>query len=192
MENLRVTCPSCNLKRRKKFTFNDLVNESLTLMNADLRNTDDSRQAAAKRGESPPESESKSKKPMSDVAGASAGRAKAEPKFTQEDKAYQAALYLDEELGARLGQRPVEERRLQAWAEAFDKCHRLDGHSWEELEQVLQFSQKDPFWSANILSGGKFREKYVQLLAKMRQEEGKRQNQGRGDFPDYGNREDYV
>ena len=129
---------------------------------------------------------------MSDLARASAGRAKAELKFTQEDKAYQAALYLDEELGARLGQRPVEERRLQAWADAFDKCHRLDGHSWEELEQVLRFSQKDPFWSANILSGGKFREKYVQLLAKMRQDQGKRKNQGRGDFPDYGNREDYV
>ena len=134
----------------------------------------------------------KDKKDRSNVAKANAGREKAGPKFPQEDPAYQAARYLDGELQSRLGQQPQGERRLQAWADAFDKCHRLDGHSWEELGQVLRFSQKDPFWSANILSGRKFREKYLQLLARMRQDGKREKNQGRGDFPDYGDREDYV
>ena len=31
----------------------------------------------------------------------------------------------------------------------------------------MKFSQDDPFWQVNILSGKKFREKYVELLAKM-------------------------
>lgn len=120
------------------------------------------------------------------------GEGQAAPKFPPEDRAYQAAVYLDKQIQARLGEQPVGEKRLQAWADAFDKCHRIDGHSWEDIGGVLRFSQKDPFWSSVILSGRKFREKYVQLLAKMRQDEGARQKQGRGDFPDYGNREDYV
>ncbi|MBD9252109.1 hypothetical protein EGR95_04350 [bacterium] len=56
---------------------------------------------------------------------------------------------------------------MQNWAADFDKCHRLDGHSWEDIDKVLQFSQFDLFWQSNILSGGKFRKQYTQLLAKM-------------------------
>ena len=59
------------------------------------------------------------------------------------------------------------ETTLQNWAADFDKCHRLDGHSWEGIDKVLQFSQFDSFWQSNILSGGKFRKQYTQLLAKM-------------------------
>ena len=59
------------------------------------------------------------------------------------------------------------EATLQSWAADFDKCHRLDGHSWEDIDKVLQFSQFDSFWQSNILSGGKFRKQYTQLLAKM-------------------------
>ena len=55
---------------------------------------------------------------------------------------------------------------MQRWADAFDKCNRIDGHDWDEIKYVLAFSQDDPFWQANILSGKTFREKYMQLLAK--------------------------
>lgn len=90
--------------------------------------------------------------------------------FSSGDKAYQAAVYLDRQIRERLPEKkPASEKRLQAWAADFDKCQRLDGQSWEDIAQVLRFSQADPFWQANILSAGKFREKYVQLLAKMRQ-----------------------
>jgi len=88
--------------------------------------------------------------------------------FEHEDKAYLAAVYLDKCICARLpGQKGADERRLQAWAAAFDKCHRLDGQEWDSIARVLKFSQEDPFWQGNILSAGKFREKYTQLLAKM-------------------------
>jgi hypothetical protein len=59
------------------------------------------------------------------------------------------------------------ETTLQNWAADFDKCNRLDKHGWEDINEVLQFSQSDPFWSTNILSAGKFRKQYTQLLAKM-------------------------
>lgn len=88
--------------------------------------------------------------------------------FAPEDEAYQAAVYLDEQIRARYpSQKPAREGQLQAWALEFDRCHRLDGRSWEEIRRVLEFSQRDSFWQSNILSGGKFREKYLQLLAKM-------------------------
>jgi len=113
-----------------------------------------------------------------------------EKAFSPKDKAYQAAMYLDRQISARLGKRkPVGEERLQAWAREFDRCHRLDERSWDEIGQVLRFSQTDKFWSQNILSGGKFREKYLQLLAKMRVgwDTGPQ-----GGFPDYGDKEDYL
>lgn len=88
--------------------------------------------------------------------------------FPPDGKAYKAAAYLDSCICKRLPTRkPATERQLQSWADAFDKCHRLDDQSWEDIARVLKFSQEDPFWQSNILSGAKFREKYVQLLAKM-------------------------
>ena len=89
--------------------------------------------------------------------------------FLEDDKAYKAAAYLAACICKRLpSQKPADERRLQSWAAAFDKCHRIDGQSWEDIARVLKFSQEDPFWQQNILSAAKFREKYVQLLAKMK------------------------
>ena len=132
----------------------------------------ESRCTTVSHGESRSESESKSeyeyKKGKSELC--EPGQAWPSPaKFSSEDNAYQAAVYLDRQIQARFeGQKSVGEKRLQAWAVEFDRCHRLDGHSWEDISKVLRFSQKDPFWSQNILSGGKFRDKYLQLLAKMR------------------------
>ncbi len=82
--------------------------------------------------------------------------------------AYRAAVYLDEQLRARLPKKkPESQKHLQAWALEFERCHRIDGQSWEDIDQVLRFSQQDAFWSQNIMSGRKFREKFMQLMAKM-------------------------
>ena len=51
LENLRLTCPECNLKRKKRFSFRDLLKES----RGELQ------QPAASCRELPPESESESK-----------------------------------------------------------------------------------------------------------------------------------
>lgn len=94
--------------------------------------------------------------------------------FSQDSYAYKLAVYLADRIAARLPTaKPPNEKTLQQWADAFDKCNRLDGYAWNEIKYVLQFSQDDPFWQANILSGKNFRDKYMQLLSKMQQSTGK-------------------
>ena len=88
--------------------------------------------------------------------------------FESNSKPYLLATFLGKRIKTRLpSTENPSESTLQAWADAFDKCNRLDGHSWDEIKLVLKFSQEDAFWQQNILSGKKFREKYVELLAKM-------------------------
>lgn len=88
--------------------------------------------------------------------------------FAKDSKPYLLAFFLGKRIHMRLpSTESPDERRLQSWADAIDKCNRIDGHPWDEIKLVLKFSQDDPFWQTNILSGKKFREKYVELLAKM-------------------------
>lgn len=96
------------------------------------------------------------------------GSTKTKPTFEHGSLPYRAARWLADQIEERLPScTPHSETTLQNWAADFDKCHRLDGHSWEDIDKVLQFSQFDSFWQSNILSGGKFRKQYTQLLAKM-------------------------
>lgn len=98
----------------------------------------------------------------------SAGTKKLKQVFAHDSLPYRAARWLADQIEGRLPNCTAHsEATLQSWAADFDKCHRLDGHSWEDIDKVLQFSQFDSFWQSNILSGGKFRKQYTQLLAKM-------------------------
>lgn len=98
----------------------------------------------------------------------STGTKKPKQVFEPDSLPYRAARWLADQIEERLPNcTPHSETTLQNWAADFDKCHRLDGHSWEDIDKVLQFSQFDSFWQSNILSGGKFRKQYTQLLAKM-------------------------
>ena len=98
----------------------------------------------------------------------SAGTKKTKQTFAPDSLPYRAARWLADQIEDRLPNcTPHTEATLQSWAADFDKCHRLDKHDWESINEVLQFSQSDPFWQSNILSGGKFRKQYTQLLAKM-------------------------
>lgn len=96
------------------------------------------------------------------------GSGKKKSTFSEDSKAYMLAVFLGKRIHMRLPSTELpDEKRLQSWADAIDKCNRIDGHPWDEIKLVLKFSQDDPFWQVNILSGKKFREKYVELLAKM-------------------------
>lgn len=64
-------------------------------------------------------------------------------------------------------------QNLKAWWGEEERLLRLDRRGPEEAEKVLRFSQEDSFWRANILSMGKFREKYDQLKLKMEAEHGR-------------------
>lgn len=61
----------------------------------------------------------------------------------------------------------AKQPNLQVWAKHIEKAIRIDRRSIEDLKAVIEFSQRDPFWSANILSAAKLREKFDQLYLKM-------------------------
>jgi len=54
----------------------------------------------------------------------------------------------------------------RVWDDPIEKMIRIDKRDPEEIAQVIMFAQMDNFWQANILSGGKLREKYDQLWLK--------------------------
>lgn len=59
----------------------------------------------------------------------------------------------------------AKEPNYQKWAEHIDKMHRIDGITFEEIEELIRWCQQDSFWKSNILSTQKLREKYEQLYA---------------------------
>jgi len=57
---------------------------------------------------------------------------------------------------------------ITKWIDPIDKLERIDGRSPEEIARVIQFSQADDFWKANILSTNNLRKHFGQLLLKAR------------------------
>lgn len=53
------------------------------------------------------------------------------------------------------------------WHQAADRLMRVDGYTFEQCRQVLEWSQRDEFWQGNILSMPKFREKFDALKTRM-------------------------
>jgi len=62
-----------------------------------------------------------------------------------------------------------QEYFIQKEAYYFDLLLRKDKKPPEEVLQVLEWSQEDPFWKNNIKSGYKFREKYETLVKQMKE-----------------------
>src|SRR5690606_14924210 len=54
-----------------------------------------------------------------------------------------------------------------AWADPIRLLHERDGRSWDEIREVLEWSQQDPFWRQNILSGDKLRKQFPALVQRM-------------------------
>lgn len=53
------------------------------------------------------------------------------------------------------------------WPQEIRRLHRIDGRSYEDIRKVLDWSQQDPFWKRNILSGRKLRQKFDTLEDQM-------------------------
>lgn len=66
----------------------------------------------------------------------------------------------------------AKQQDLQKWADVFRLMHERDNRSWKDIGTLIQWSQNDSFWSANILSANKLRKQFDQLTAKMNQEGG--------------------
>lgn len=80
------------------------------------------------------------------------------------------AKALAEELAACMRRNDPAARipaNLRGWASDIDALHRLDARSWEQIGQVIRWSQADPFWRSNILSAAKLRKQFPQLALKM-------------------------
>jgi hypothetical protein len=56
---------------------------------------------------------------------------------------------------------------LQTWAKDVDRMIQIDKRTPEEIRAVIEWCQASTFWKNNILSIGKLREKFDQLLLKM-------------------------
>jgi hypothetical protein len=59
-------------------------------------------------------------------------------------------------------------KSMATWLKKMDELLRLDNRDEKEVSEVIDFCQADQFWSANILSPANLREKYPQLLVKMK------------------------
>lgn len=66
----------------------------------------------------------------------------------------------------------ASESKLKGWAADIEKLIRLDARSPDEIKAVVEWVYQDQFWKGNILSGGKLREKFTQLLAQMQRKNG--------------------
>ena len=66
---------------------------------------------------------------------------------------------------------PKDNKELQKWAKHVDYILRIDKRPLHEFREVLKFATTDDFWSSNILSTAKLREKYDQLYFKMTENE---------------------
>lgn len=65
----------------------------------------------------------------------------------------------------------TRERRIKAWTVDIEQMIRIDGWSVEEIRDVIEFSQRDPFWRANILSAAKLRKQRDQLRLRMQEQQ---------------------
>lgn len=60
---------------------------------------------------------------------------------------------------------------LKKWAVDIDRMMTIEHRTPEEIRVIIEFSQADTFWCANILSAGKLREKYDTLYLRRKEKE---------------------
>lgn len=165
------------------------IDEARRDYEASVKNGRDGGNKRWKKGDSPPipphsppigvpteaEAEAEGNTLSSETDASSEGKGKkAKQPFPHDSTPYKAAAALSRAVMQRYPEsKPHTERDLQNWADAFEKCNRIDGHDWELISEVLRFSQNDPFWRKNIRSGGTFRKQFDTLYARMIEEGGR-------------------
>jgi|GEM_PF-4164261 len=63
------------------------------------------------------------------------------------------------------------ESRRESWAKHIDRLNRIDGKSFEKINQVIDWLPTSTFWAPNIQSGQTLREKFDRLEAEMHKPE---------------------
>lgn len=103
--------------------------------------------------------------PLENTEGTSNGRKNNKPKFSDESIEIILSKNLYEKIKARNTKH--KEPNFQTWAKHIDLMIRNDQRSPADIQRVIDWCQRDPFWQNNILSTSKLREKFDQLLLKM-------------------------
>ncbi|MGF7431069.1 hypothetical protein PQV03_09930 [Thermoanaerobacterium thermosaccharolyticum] len=103
------------------------------------------------------------------------------PVFSEDTIQFQLAMFMRQCILKNLPKARVPEPTiagLKRWAYDIDLMIRIDKRDPEEIRSLIDWSHRDNFWRANILSPGKLREKWDTLTAhKMRN----MQSKGRAD-----------
>jgi hypothetical protein len=60
----------------------------------------------------------------------------------------------------------TKEPNYQQWSKDIDLLHRVDGHSFDDIEKVLRWAQQDSFEQMNVLSPSKLRKRFAGLWGK--------------------------
>jgi len=96
---------------------------------------------------------------------------KAEPKksktFLSDSNEYRLSTYLFELIKSNNVQ--AKRPSMQKWSKTFDLMIRIDKRKIDDIEKVIMFSQKDPFWYKNILSADKLRLQFEKLTLQMQE-----------------------
>lgn len=84
------------------------------------------------------------------------------------------AKYLFEKIK---GNNPKQkEPNLDTWSNDFRLMREKDDRELQEIKDVIDWCQADPFWQGNILSAKKLREKFDQLTIQMNSKKGAKSN----------------
>ena len=89
-------------------------------------------------------------------------------RYADDSPYMKAAVYLFEKIKERLPNK--KEPNFQKWADEVRKTIELDGVTIEHYKQVLDWSQNDDFWQANILSTDKLRKKFDTIYLQMQRD----------------------
>lgn len=89
-------------------------------------------------------------------------------RYADDSQYMKAAVYLFEKIKERLPNK--KEPDFQNWADEVRKTVELDGVPIERYKQVLDWSQNDDFWQANILSTNKLRKQFDTIYLQMQRD----------------------
>lgn len=87
--------------------------------------------------------------------------------FHEKSEPYMLAQFLEEQIQKHTPEFKADETRRQRWAKDIDLMIRRDSLDPDKIADVIVWAHKSTFWRANILSGKKLREKYLQLSIQM-------------------------
>lgn len=110
---------------------------------------------------------------------------KQKPLYDDASPYFTIAKFLLERI--RLNKSDYKEPNLQKWSDDVRKIIELDNRDKRQVCEVIKWAQLDDFWSGNILSPAKLRDKYDQLVIQMQNKNKPKQpNQSQqDDLPDW-------